>query len=597
MLTRPQAAALVVALLVVPAASAAERLTLSASSAAVLSQDRITVTWSIPGPSYARPKEVSVEDQPLPRQTSGPWLGLFADGADLSRTLPLNVSEADGPNMGSAPYRWVNSIEREGSFTFVMDTNYRSDLQVVLLTGGFDLPIVLAARTLEITDKGLPGQVHLAYADTDGAALLVSWNSLYGATQTLEYATSAGNWQPHASQSAAVTYAASDMCGEPAAKQGWVDPGYTHRALTGPLEAGAAYAYRVGSDTHGWTETFTFVAPTPPSADASGTVRVFLLADQGEDFTEQGSHWHFQESSAQNTTSHMTLMAEAAHYDAVYHYGDLSYATGYLSLWDRFMTAIEPLAATTPYHTSQGNHEQDWGTSPSTASNITGCGGGECPPALWRGTDSGGECGVPTEARFQMPASSLVTQFEGWYVVRQGPVSFVVWNAELPWIPGSDQYAWLEQTLQAVDRKATPWVVMTTHRPLVSALAIDGDLEKIEPLLLEYKVDLSLYGHLHWAEVTCPMANGECVVDTDEDGWAAVTHMVTGNAGQKMAGPFPDPAGEYSKWSMTEHGFATLEASSTELLVQFWGDGPCDALPPLRHNVTMSRAYPRAAAP
>lgn len=41
--------------------------------------------------------------------------------------------------------------------------------------------------------------------------------------------------------------------------------------------------------------------------------------------------------------------------DVVMHPGDLSYATGYESEWDRFMEAIEPIAARAPYMTGQGN--------------------------------------------------------------------------------------------------------------------------------------------------------------------------------------------------------------------------------------------------
>ena len=41
--------------------------------------------------------------------------------------------------------------------------------------------------------------------------------------------------------------------------------------------------------------------------------------------------------------------------DVVMHPGDLSYATGYESEWDRFMEAIEPISARAPYMTGQGN--------------------------------------------------------------------------------------------------------------------------------------------------------------------------------------------------------------------------------------------------
>ncbi len=55
------------------------------------------------------------------------------------------------------------------------------------------------------------------------------------------------------------------------------------------------------------------------------------------------------------------------------------------------MAQIEPISAYVPYVTGMGNHERDF---PGSAS-------------LFGGGDSGGECGVPTQARFHMPTHSI----------------------------------------------------------------------------------------------------------------------------------------------------------------------------------------------
>ena len=60
--------------------------------------------------------------------------------------------------------------------------------------------------------------------------------------------------------------------------------------------------------------------------------------------------------------------------DAVFHGGDISYATGYEAVWDFFLDQISPIASGALYLTTVGNHESDW---PGTASYYTG-------------TDSGG---------------------------------------------------------------------------------------------------------------------------------------------------------------------------------------------------------------
>ena len=98
--------------------------------------------------------------------------------------------------------------------------------------------------------------------------------------------------------------------------------------------------------------------------------------------------YHWEEPDAVNTTVHIAKLFEmAGGVDLLLHPGDLAYATGYESEWDRWMAQIEPISRRVPYMTGMGNHERDF---PGSGNSI---GNG----------DSGGECGVPTEARFPMP--------------------------------------------------------------------------------------------------------------------------------------------------------------------------------------------------
>merc|ERR1719440_1757361 len=136
---------------------------------------------------------------------------------------------------------------------------------------------------------------------------------------------------------------------------------------------------------------------------------------------------------------------------------------------------------------SQGNHERDW---PGTGS--TG------------GTDSGGECGVSTQARFQMPTPSQQEAL-GWYSFDLGAVHVVMMDTELSCGKGSEQLVWLEADLKAVDRSQTPWVVVTGHRPMytVNSKASHGPVlsnsfclgaatSDMETMLRDHEVDLCL---------------------------------------------------------------------------------------------------------
>ncbi|GAB4830195.1 hypothetical protein Ancab_019837 [Ancistrocladus abbreviatus] len=85
------------------------------------------------------------------------------------------------------------------------------------------------------------------------------------------------------------------------------------------------------------------------------------------------------------------MIAEVAssNVDAIYHIGDISYATDFLVEWDYFLSQITPPASSVSYMTAIGNHERDYITSGS----------------VYRTPDSGGECGVAYEAYFAMPTT------------------------------------------------------------------------------------------------------------------------------------------------------------------------------------------------
>ena len=66
--------------------------------------------------------------------------------------------------------------------------------------------------------------------------------------------------------------------------------------------------------------------------------------------------YHWEEPAAVNTTEGIaSLFAAPGGVDVVMHPGDLSYATGYESEWDRFVEQLQPIAAAAPYMTGQGN--------------------------------------------------------------------------------------------------------------------------------------------------------------------------------------------------------------------------------------------------
>lgn len=115
--------------------------------------------------------------------------------------------------------------------------------------------------------------------------------------------------------------------------------------------------------------------------------------------------------------------------------------------------------------TSPGNHERD---APRTG-------------AFQNGDDSGGECGVPFNARFIQPAgdrqskpiaSNVSDPRHPFYSDNIGPVHVIFASTEHNYHPGSEQHAFLLRDLASVNRSQTPFIVFTGHRPMYGSTTV-----------------------------------------------------------------------------------------------------------------------------
>ena len=186
-------------------------------------------------------------------------------------------------------------------------------------------------------------------------------------------------------------------------------------------------------------------------------------------------------------------------------------------LWDVFLAEQECLSSAMPYMVAVGNHDV-------------------CPVGIdidghtgWCGGDSGWECGSEYLSRYRMPGANYSVPTDGynstrdclatyhsvaaryWHAYTHGPIRFVVVSTEHDFGPGSPQLLWLASELAAIDRKATPWVIVYGHRPTYcSGIYLNQCGEagashymaatlrrRMEPLFVKAKVDLVLWGHEH----------------------------------------------------------------------------------------------------
>ncbi|GAB5031736.1 inactive purple acid phosphatase 27-like [Nannochloropsis oceanica] len=224
----------------------------------------------------------------------------------------------------------------------------------------------------------------------------------------------------------------------------------------------------------------------------------------------------------------------------VLHIGDLSYARGYDYQWDEFLAQNEDIMKVVPWMVSSGNHERD-----ASAVSLY-----RPSPSLYIGEDSGGECGVPTQIRFPMPGPwQEAEKDEPWYSFSSGPVRWVVLCIEKDFMPGSPQHDFLLDALSSqMNRTLTPWVVVAAHRPMYidsdwddpEKEASDQEVAKkmqegLEDVLMQYKVDLGIYGHHHSYQRTCQVYRNKCLAPSGGTEYKAPVHAVVGMAGQGLS--------------------------------------------------------------
>ncbi|KAG2446949.1 hypothetical protein HYH02_008103 [Chlamydomonas schloesseri] len=587
--------------------------------------------------------QIRVDRQEL-ADGSGEWFTVTWTGVDnpayddwLAVVVP-----ADADLTATAPSKWkfaaadpLHVIAGNGTTRFRL-ISYRQPVAISFMRHGFDRAVEAArSAPIQVLRPNEPLQLHLALSGTPGE-MRVQWNTRdvgvapqvrwgpapvaygepAGASGQRGVAGKAdrssintinkekkkednkggdgdgdggghgGDDGPAYPHSAAVdrsfAYQREDMCGGAAIGVGWVDAGTHHVATLVGLKPGTRYYYRVGDPLGdgGWSKEYSFVsAPAPGPAS---TIRALFVADMGQAEVD-GSLEGSMMLPSLNTT---TLMyrdalasireAEAAEeqqpgsgptrppYALLVHNGDISYSRGFSTQWDNFMQQIEPVAARMPYMVTAGNHERDW---PGTGDAF----GVE---------DSGGECGIPFDARFPMPYPG---KDKMWYALEYGPVFFLQYSTEHRFGPGSEQYQFIVKTLASVDRRRTPWLVVGGHRPIYVASTNanwpDGDQpvaqslrDTYEDLYKQYKVDLTLQGHHHTYQRTCALYRGACQPPAADGSQTAPVHLIIGHAGAGLSLNVADPPPAWLEHLGLWWGYMRMEANGTTMRIEIVSD-------------------------
>ena len=207
--------------------------------------------------------------------------------------------------------------------------------------------------------------------------------------------------------------------------------------------------------------------------------------------------------------------------------GDLSYADGRPERWDSFGRAIDPLASRVPFMFLPGNHEIEMDETdmvPFVNYRKRYVMSRQREELIGRGTVK------------DWDAYDFDFVYEGgssYYSFDVGRAHFVCLNTYVDAGEGSPQYAWLRADLEAVDRRATPWVFAFMHGPLYNSngehqgeVATAKAREAWEPLFYAQRVAGVFAGHVHSYQRTHPVYRDQRRAEGD-----APFYVVVGDGG------------------------------------------------------------------
>lgn len=147
-----------------------------------------------------------------------------------------------------------------------------------------------------------------------------------------------------------ITYSVDDMCGGVAKGKGWMEPGFQLSAALHGLAPSSEYEYVYGTVD---SQSLVSLLRTPPAANSTSTVHVFLFGDMGVAAAPPNG---FPASlSTVNTILLSAANTSVEEYTSVLHIGDISYAMGFQFYWPLFLDQIQPLASRAIYQLSIGN--------------------------------------------------------------------------------------------------------------------------------------------------------------------------------------------------------------------------------------------------
>lgn len=280
------------------------------------------------------------------------WVAAYSPpDVDITQTVPVKFGWCSDDS------NYMLSTSGRLQFNF---TNLRAGIKFYYFRNGTDYPVLVAESSDIVNFNNINEQLRPRVTATgDVDVLNISWSSNMSMLPVLRYGTISGNYTEEV---AASTYRIerNQMCNAPANSFGWRDLGEIHTAsFVGAMALANSVVYYIFGDlaSDNWSKEYALhLPPLPGTQPPTRPTTVILYDDLGRGSLDMSYTWNEYGRPSILTTMAVGAEVAAGQVDMVYHGGDISYATGYMAVWDFFLDMLSPVAGSVVYLTTVGNH-------------------------------------------------------------------------------------------------------------------------------------------------------------------------------------------------------------------------------------------------
>jgi hypothetical protein len=294
-------------------------------------------------------------------QSSGDWIGIYSPAdVDIFSVVPIKL----GYCSDSSEY-----IQRgRGTLRFQL-TNIRASIAVYMFSGGLASPMAVAKSSTIVTfadpNEPLSPRLSAAHGPRD---LMLTWSSLSGGAPVLRWGPAPGQYH-HIVYGVTSYFNKSSLFGAPASTSGWFPFGATHSAIFYGISSysGSKVYYTFGDqNTSNFSCEFIVDVPLLAATGVHRPASIVAFGDVGRASTDDSMTWFHYGRPAADTLRALSKELDCGAdtepggrrggTDGIFLLGDISYASGYLDVWNEFLDSFSVVSSCVPVFPVPGNH-------------------------------------------------------------------------------------------------------------------------------------------------------------------------------------------------------------------------------------------------